>query len=222
MARVVLAQNDLRGRRERGAALRRAGFEVAPCSFVQEAVRLIDSAACDAAVVAPNGELPKLEEVCRTIGSESPVLVVAQEPDTRDVVELLRAGADVVREPVPERELVARVEALVRRINGVSPEPSLVVGGVTIDRAAKRVYIGDDEVELTSIERDLLLVLAEEPRNVFSRERLLEDVWGLGFGAKTTCLTQTIKRLRRKLQDCSSDPRVIVTVRGWGYRLGDR
>lgn len=124
-----------------------------------------------------------------------------------------------MREPVPGPELVARLGALLRREPVTARPAGIRAGDVTIDIETKRVYLQSEEVELTAIERSLLLVLAREPRTVFARERLMEEVWGLGCLESSSCLTQTVKRLRRKL-GCGSDG-AIVTVRGWGYRLGD-
>lgn len=221
-ARVVLAQKDPSLRRIREDALRLAGFDVAACGAGDEVLGTLERGPMDAAILGVPREIMPFSRVCRATPHEARLLVVVEEAETEHVVDLLKSGADdVAAEPLAEEELVARVEALVRRRDVTEEMAPLRVGDVTIDRSAKRVFLRGREIELSGTERDLILVLAREPATVFSREQLLEDVWGLGFDTGT-CLTQAVKRLRRKLEDPGSGPRVIVTVRGWGYRLGDQ
>ena len=165
-------------------------------------------------------------EVCRRIQAERPVpvLMLTARDDETDMLVGLGVGADdYMTKPFSMRELVARTKALLRRqeraasvaarTGGVhEPEPPLVLGDVTIDRAQRRVLRGDDEVHLTPTEFDLLVALATNARTVLTRERLLADVWDWVDASGTRTVDSHVKALRRKL---GSD--LIRTVHGVGY-----
>ena len=164
-------------------------------------------------------------EVCRRIQAERPVpvLMLTARDDETDMLVGLGVGADdYMTKPFSMRELVARTKALLRRQQRASqaaeltpvhqPEPPLVGGDVTVDRAQRRVLRGTDEVHLTPTEFDLLLALATRPRTVLSRERLLAEVWDWVDASGTRTVDSHIKALRRKL---GSD--LVRTVHGVGY-----
>ncbi|MBN9619253.1 MAG: response regulator transcription factor, partial [Actinobacteria bacterium] len=136
---------------------------------------------------------------------------------------------DYMTKPFSMRELVARTKALLRRQQRASqaaelstvhqPEPPLVVGDVTVDRAQRRVLRGADEVHLTPTEFDLLATLLSEPRRVWQRDTLLRRVWGSEWGGDGHLVEVHMGNLRRKLGDDSRNARYIRTVRGVGYRM---
>jgi DNA-binding response OmpR family regulator len=194
------------------------GFEVRRVATGAEAV----AAAADADLVLLDLGLPDLDggEVCRRIRASSaiPVIVVSAREDEIDRVRLLELGADdYVVKPFGFRELVARVRAVQRRTGVGTPETGAVLrfGPLSIDRAARRVMVGDDEIELTPKEFDLLVYLAEAPGTVRRREDLINEVWDEHWWGPTKTLDVHIATLRRKLAGLD----VITTLRGVGYRF---
>ena len=166
--------------------------------------------------------LPDLDgyEVCRRLRARSdvPILVISARGDEVDRVVGLELGADdYLVKPFGFRELVARIRAVSRRTSsvgdGARPQQ---IGSLEIDRRRRRVHVDDEEVALTPKEFDLLACLADEPGTVFTRERLLSDVWDPHWYGPTRTLDVHVASLRKKL----GDPRWVETVRGVGFRLG--
>lgn len=161
-------------------------------------------------------------EVCRQIRAESgvPVVMLTAKSDTTDVVKGLEAGADdYIPKPFKPRELVARIKARLRRHEGESSE-KLVIGEIQIDTSGHRVTRGNEELNLTPLEFDLLVALARKPWQVFTREVLLEQVWGYRHQADTRLVNVHVQRLRAKVERDPENPQIVVTVRGVGYRAG--
>lgn len=161
-------------------------------------------------------------EVCQRIRVESgvPIIMLTAKSDTADVVLGLEAGADdYIPKPFKPRELVARVKARLRRYEDEGTE-LLHVGDVTIDVAGHEVKRGDDRINLTPLEFDLLVALARKPWQVFSREVLLEQVWGYRHQADTRLVNVHVQRLRAKVERDPENPKVVLTVRGVGYKAG--
>jgi two-component system phosphate regulon response regulator PhoB len=161
-----------------------------------------------------------LTEVRRT--SEVPVIIVSGKMNESDRVIGLRLGADdYVVKPFSGPELAARMASVLRR-STYSPSPSSVVrfGDLTIDTTAREVHVGGALVEMTLKEFDLLAFLAASPRQVFSREQLLDHVWGSSSQWQDDgTVTEHIRRLRQKLRGTGSEERWVRTVRGVGYRF---
>jgi len=165
-------------------------------------------------------------EVCRAIRAESgvPIVMLTAKSDTLDVVTGLEAGADdYVVKPFKARELVARVRARLRRADNDEPE-TLTIGPpedpVTIDVSGHVVSRGGEPLALTPLEFDLLVALARKPRQVFTREVLLEQVWGYRHAADTRLVNVHVQRLRSKVERDPEHPEVVLTVRGVGYKAG--
>jgi two-component system response regulator MtrA len=140
--------------------------------------------------------------------------------DTVDVVLGLESGADdYVVKPFKPKELVARVRT---RLRGIEPprQTTLHAGDVTIDVPGHVVRRGDEEISLTPLEFDLLVCLARRPWQVFTREELLEQVWGYRHSADTRLVNVHVQRLRSKVEHDPENPEIIVTVRGVGYKAG--
>ncbi|MDP9431434.1 MAG: MtrAB system response regulator MtrA [Actinomycetota bacterium] len=161
-------------------------------------------------------------DVCRQIRAESgvPIVMLTAKNDTVDVVVGLESGADdYVVKPFKPKELVARVRARLRQTSDPSPEV-LTIGDLSIDVAGHSVRRGDIQINLTPLEFDLLLALARKPRQVFSRELLLEQVWGYRHAADTRLVNVHVQRLRSKIEQDPEQPEIVLTVRGVGYKAG--
>jgi DNA-binding response OmpR family regulator len=171
--------------------------------------------------------LPDLSgfDVCRTIRSTSivPIIVVTAQTDTYDLVAGLEAGADdYVTKPVVPKELAARIRALLRRVQLQAPAPATATsrfGDVELRRTQGVVLKAGRELNLTKTEFRLLCEFADHAGMVLSRDQLLERVWGYDYLGDSRLVDAHVRRLRLKIEDQPDDPRLIVTVRGIGYRL---
>jgi two-component system response regulator MtrA len=161
-------------------------------------------------------------DVCKEIRAESgtPIVMLTARSDTIDIVVGLESGADdYVVKPFKPKELVARIRARVRRFDEPSPEV-LTIGDLTIDVAGHEVVRDAQPINLTPLEFDLLVCLARKPWQVFSREVLLEQVWGYRHAADTRLVNVHVQRLRSKVEHDAESPEIVVTVRGVGYKAG--
>ena len=164
-------------------------------------------------------------DVCKAVREHStvPIVMLTARTDTVDVVLGLESGADdYVHKPFKPKELVARVRARLRR----TPEEaqtveSIDIADLHIDVPGHQVIRDGQEISLTPIEFDLLVTLASRPRQVFSREELLEQVWGYRKSSDTRLVNVHIQRLRSKVEVDPDDPKIIQTVRGIGYKTGE-
>ncbi len=167
--------------------------------------------------------LPKRDglEVCRVIRSEStvPVVMLTARSGTIDVVVGLEAGADdYVTKPFEMAELVARVRAALRRARGATDTETLRLGAVEIDVPGHRAFRDGSEIGLSPTEFRLLVELARAPGRAFTREMLLEKVWGYDYLGDSRLVDVAVQRLRAKIEPDPADPQLIETVRGTGYR----
>ncbi|QCX28201.1 MtrAB system response regulator MtrA [Nocardioides jishulii] len=161
-------------------------------------------------------------DVCKEIRAESgvPIVMLTAKGDTVDVVLGLESGADdYVVKPFKPKELVARIRARVRRFDSPESE-TLTVGDLSIDVPGHQVTRDGTEINLTPLEFDLLVCLARKPWQVFTREVLLEEVWGYRHAADTRLVNVHVQRLRSKVEHDPENPEVVLTVRGVGYRAG--
>ena len=169
--------------------------------------------------------LPDLagEEVARSLRevSEVPIIMLTAKASEDDRVAGLRLGADdYLAKPFSPRELVARVDAVLRRAKGTEPEVSSFGGGVLrIDTARREVFVEGHPVALTRSEFDLLLTLASRPGRVWSRYELVTRVQGYDYDGYERTIDAHVKNLRRKLGDDPRRPRLVATVAGVGYKL---
>ena len=170
--------------------------------------------------------LPKLDglEVCRLLRSQGsvPIIMLTAKGDEMDRLVGLNLGADdYIAKPFSPRELVARVKAVRRRSGSVpgTEEGSLRIDGLYINPRTRQVSVGGHDVDLTAKEFDLLRFLAMHPRQVFSREQLLNDVWDYLYAGDTSTVTVHIRRLREKIEADPTRPRYILTVWGVGYKF---
>ena len=161
-------------------------------------------------------------DVCKEIRAEAgtPIVMLTAKGDTIDVVLGLESGADdYVVKPFKPKELVARIRARVRRVDAPSAE-NLVIGDLAIDVAGHTVTRNAEPVNLTPLEFDLLVCLARKPWQVFTREVLLEQVWGYRHAADTRLVNVHVQRLRSKVEHDPENPEIVLTVRGVGYKAG--
>ena len=165
-------------------------------------------------------------DVCRALRAMSivPIVMVTAQTDTQDMVTGLEAGADdYVTKPVVPKELAARVRAHLRRaqLQNLSPgaSPSEILGDVDLRREQGLVFKNGQEISLTKTEFNLLCEFADHPNVVLSRDQLLERVWGYDYLGDSRLVDAHVRRLRVKIEDQPDDPKLILTVRGIGYRL---
>jgi DNA-binding response OmpR family regulator len=150
-----------------------------------------------------------------------PSVLLSARSELHDVVVGLELGADdYVTKPFELPELVARIKAVLRRSTAGPADGAISAGGLEIDPAAFSVRKGGEDVALTATEFRLLLELARRPRQVFTRELLLELVWNYDYLGDSRLVDVAVQRLRGKIEDDSAQPKLIQTVRGVGYRFG--
>ena len=203
--------------------LSRAGFDAQAVHTGPDAVTIARQWNPD--VVILDLGLPGLGgmEVCRQLRTFSTcyVIMLTARVEVEDTIEGLAAGADdYMSKPFSVRELVARVQAQLRRPRAPGLASDRNFGALTIDPAARQVKVGDHVVELTVTEFDLLDALSAEPRLAHSRRQLITEVWGENWVGDEQLVDVHIGNLRRKLGDPAANPRYVITVRGYGYRMG--
>ncbi|MEQ3550738.1 MtrAB system response regulator MtrA [Pseudonocardia nematodicida] len=221
-SRVLVVDDDPALAEMLTIVLRGEGFETAVVSDGTRALPAVRDTQPD--VVLLDLMLPGMNgiDVCRAIRAESgvPIVMLTAKSDTVDVVLGLESGADdYVVKPFKPKELVARIRARVRR-NEAEPAEQLAIGEIDIDVPAHQVTRDGKPIALTPLEFDLLVALARKPRQVFTREVLLEQVWGYRHAADTRLVNVHVQRLRSKVERDPERPEVVLTVRGVGYKAG--
>jgi len=221
--RILTVEDDERIRTSVRLALEDEGWIVDEADSGERAVELFHAAPAD--VVLIDIMLPGIDgfELCRTLRrtSDVPIVMVTARNDTHDVVAGLEAGADdYLTKPFAPKELSARIRALLRRMRPAMPQHArLTFGDLEIIPDEGKVTIAGKEVALTKTEFRLLCVLAGNPGGVFSREDLLDKVWGYDYFGDGRLVDVHVRRLRTKVETDPAEPRHVVTVRGLGYRL---
>jgi DNA-binding response OmpR family regulator len=221
--RILAVEDDERIRTAVKLALEDEGWDVEEADTGEDALEVFGREPTD--VVLIDIMLPGMDgfEVCRSIrrSSDVPIVMVTARADTHDVVAGLEAGADdYLTKPFQPKELSARIRALLRRARVADPESThLRFDDLEIIPDQGVVTRAGEEVHLTKTEFRLLVELASSPGRVFSREVLLERVWGYGYFGDGRLVDVHIRRLRTKVEPDPSHPRHVVTVRGLGYKL---
>ncbi len=220
--RVLIVDDDTALAEMLGIVLRSEGFEPFACPDGERALGAFRE--CRPDLVLLDLMLPGKDgiDVCREIRAESgvPIVMLTAKTDTIDVVVGLESGADdYVLKPFKPKELVARIRARLRRTDDPSPE-SLTIGDLSIDVAGHAVRRGSEQIALTPLEFDLLAALARKPWQVFTREVLLEQIWGYRHAADTRLVNVHVQRLRSKIEQDPERPEIVITVRGVGYKAG--
>ena len=222
MPKVLVVEDEPLINQAVGDRLRAEGFEVVSAFTGPDAVALADLEQPDAIVL--DIMLPGFDgiEVCRRVQAARPipVLMLTARDDESDIIVGLGVGADdYLTKPFRMRELVARVKALLRRVErarelATTPGAALTVGALTVDPATRRVHVSGEEIHLTPLEFDLLVALAAAPGTVLTRERLLEQVWGWHDALGTRTVDSHVKSLRAKI-----GAERIRTAHGVGYAV---
>ncbi len=222
--RILTVEDDGRIRQAVKLALEDEGWEVDEAETGEVALERFKAQESD--VVLIDIMLPGVDgfEVCRSIRriSDVPIIMVTARNDTHDIVAGLEAGADdYLTKPFAPKELSARIRALLRR-SRASEHGSMeriVVGDLEISPDEGLVLKDGEELHLTKTEFKLLVELASQPGKVFSREILLERVWGYDYFGDGRLVDVHVRRLRTKVETDPSSPRYVVTSRGLGYKL---
>jgi two-component system alkaline phosphatase synthesis response regulator PhoP len=221
---ILIVDDDENLRRLVAAYLEHEGYDVAEAPDGETALRLIeeqppDLILLDVMLPGTNGH-----EVCRRVARrhDVPILMLTALNSESDVLNGFEAGADdYLPKPFSPKVLVAHVRAILRRGRGIPEDDSEVIvhGDITMDMRMREVRINDRLIELTGREFDLLQVFVASPGWVFTREDLLERIWGYQFLGDSRIVDAHIGHLRRKIGDVPSNPAHIRTIRGYGYRL---
>ena len=219
---MLLVEDDASIREVATLGLEQAGFAVTSAGDGREGLIQFRQGHFDLVVL--DVMLPSLDgfEILREIrkDSQAPVVMLTARSDLHDVVVGLELGADdYVTKPFELPELVARIKAVLRR-STAEPEIGVIAAdGLEIDPAAFTVRRGDEEIALTATEFRLLLELARHPKQVFTRELLLELVWNYDYLGDSRLVDAAVQRLRGKIEEDPKEPKLIRTVRGVGYRF---
>ena len=219
---LLLVEDDSSIREVATLGLEQAGFRVTTSGDGREGLVQFRQEPVD--LVLLDVMLPSLDgfEVLREIRKESqtPVVMLTARSDLHDVVVGLELGADdYVTKPFELPELVARVKAVLRRSAADSGDQVISTDGLEIDPGAFSVRRHGEELQLTATEFRLLLELARRPKQVFTRELLLELVWNYDYLGDSRLVDAAVQRLRAKIEDDPKEPKLIRTVRGVGYRF---
>lgn len=224
-AKILVVDDETNLRRLVGSYLRAEGYEVAEAADGAEAIESVrrrhpDLVVLDVRMPGMDG-IDALREI-RTFSEVFVIMLTARAEEADKVIGLSVGADDYLTKPFSPRELVARVKAVLRRSRGDrrgGGDEELAFPGVTIDLARRTVISEDSPREVTTLEFDLLAALASQPGRVFSRRQLLEAVWGWDFVGDERVVDVHIRNLRQALGDSATDPVVIGTVRGVGYRF---
>lgn len=228
-SKIVVVEDDANLLETLKYNLRKEGYDVVTATDGEQAISAARKEKPDLIIL--DVMLPKMSgfEVCRILRKEMtvPILMLTAKADETDKVVGLEIGADdYMTKPFSLKELMARVRAMLRRsqMTGTSPvgvQAAIKIGDLKIDIARHRASLSGALLELSPKEFDLLAFLAENKGLVFSREHLLEKVWGYDFTGDTRTVDVHIRWLRQKVEADPGHPEIIVTVRGTGYKLED-
>ena len=184
---------------------------------------------CILDVMLPGSDGVRLCRDIRAFDMQTPILMLTAKSEERDIVAGLEAGADdYLIKPFGQHELLARIRALLRRVDRsltdtqASQAPTLYTyKDLSIDLDKRFVTLGDNRIELTPKEFDLLALLVQHPGKSFSRKELLSTVWGYSFAGYEHTVTAHVNRLRNKIESSFAQPEYILTAWGIGYRFAD-
>lgn len=223
-ARILIVDDDEALSEMLQIVLHQEGFDTIRCASGDEAVT--EFRRCRADLVLLDLMLPGRDgvTVCRDIRtlSDVPIIMLTAKADTSEVVAGLEAGADdYVPKPFRAKELVARIRTRLRRLHHEAGADVLRIGDLTISVSSHVVRRGGITLALTPLEFDLLLAMAKRPGHVFTRDALLDEVWGYRDSADTRLVNVHVQRLRAKVERDPEHPEIVVTVRGIGYRAGE-
>ena len=232
-SRILIVDDDSALRMLLRKHFRDAGYHVEEAEDGERALDRIQSGEFDLVVL--DLHLPKLGgmEVCRRIRAHDsfiPILMLTAKQDESDRILGLELGADdYLTKPFNVRELLARIYAILRRAtlqsnrsSSEGPEKSLLsIGGLTLDPVRREVIRDGSKISVSNMEFELLMYLAERPGKAFSREQILEEVWGYSAVEYAQNVSTHVNRLRKKLEPNPESPIYVKTVRGFGYAFAE-
>ena len=226
MAKILIVDDEPNIREVVGLYLRRDGHDIVSAADGEEALAVFDASEPDLVVL--DLMLPRIGglEVCRRMRAERRVpliMLTARGEEEERVVGLSLGADDYVVKPFSPRELAARVTAVLRRVEEPVGQDDLKVlsfEGLNIDPNTREVLVDGEPVTLTAREFDLLYEMASTPGRVYTRDQLMQSVWGYTFSADTSTVTVHMRRLREKVEPDPASPRYLQTVWGVGYKFG--
>ncbi len=229
MKRVLVVEDEASIREMVALNLRRAGWEVLEAGSAEQALELLGRRPdCDAAlldIMLPGMDGLSLCETIRRSNADIGIIMVSAKGQESDKIRGLSIGADdYITKPFSVSELIARVEALVRRVHrnaegdtGAAPD-QLVSGPFVLDEKSRMLYKSGRPIDLTQVEFQIMELFFRNPGTALVREKILSGVWGEGYYGDVKIVDVNIRRLRMKVEDEPSSPQHILTVWGYGYR----
>ncbi len=220
--KILIVEDDEHARDVLDSFLSAKGYQVTCATDGLEALECFKSDVPD--VVLLDITMPKLDgwEVLDVLRAKSsvPVIMVTARDTTDDVVKGLSSGVDdYIVKPFKLREVEARIQAVLRRVDSFEPEKKVSLGALSIDDARKQVFVDEEKIDLSPKEYDLLKLLASKPGHVFSDMQIIRNVWPEGSLAAATDVKRYIHLLRQKIEPDPQHPAYVKTVRGFGYSL---
>lgn len=222
MIKILMVEDDPVILKNLSEILRNEGFESYQAISVREAKEIIEERKFDLIlldILLPDGNGFSLFSMIKSI-TDTPVIFLTASSDEFSVVTGLDMGADdYIEKPFRPRELISRIKTVLRRSGRTGS--TVKIQDVTVDMDKGTVFKNGNEVFLSALEYKLLLVFAGNPDTILTRNRLLSEIWDWGGDyVNDNTLTVYIKRLREKIEDDAAQPKIILTVRGLGYKLG--
>jgi DNA-binding response OmpR family regulator len=227
MTKVLVVEDEPAIAESLAYSLEREGYEVATAGTLADAEdKIADADLIILDLMLPDGSGFDVLAGLRRVERPPAVIILSSRDQEADRVAGLETGADdYVTKPFSPREVVARVRAVLRRIDSSerdNPADENVQLPLTADPQTRRAAINGNELELTRVEFDLLRCMLDAPGRVFTRAQLIERIWGDNFAITDRTVDSHVKALRRKLSDAGGSAQLIETVRGVGYRVSDR
>lgn len=221
--RVLVIEADPGSVGAAATLLRRMGFPTSTAATVTSALSVVATAQIDAVLLDAENRLTQATEMVRRLRAASnvPILVASANDDELDVVLMYELGADgILRKPVRPLELAARITTLVRRDQPPAKGAKLIAGRITIDRARNEILFGETMLPpLPSKDFAVLEALARHAGRAVTKKYLLDTAWGPGGRGSVKTLSSVVQRIRMVLGDDQLNPTIVVTIRGFGYRL---
>ena len=229
MKRILVVEDEAAIREMVALNLKRAGWDVLEAPSAERALELLHGEPCDAAlldIMLPGMDGLSLCETIRRDNADIGIIIVSAKGQEQDKIRGLSIGADdYITKPFSVSELIARVEALVRRVRrsasaeGRSAEPDqLISGPFVLDEKSRVLYKSGRLIDLTQVEFQIMELFFKNPGTALVRDKILEGVWGKGYYGDVKIVDVNIRRLRMKVEDEPSNPQHILTVWGYGYR----
>ena len=221
---LLIVEDDITIRQGLKFYLEQENFNVISVEFAGDAIKTINNNHIDLILLDVN--LPDMDgfELFKEIKKikDSPIIFLTANDLEVSIVRGLDMGADdYITKPFKARELVSRIKNVLRRVNNNQDNNLIKIRDIVIDLKQAKVFKNNVDVMLTALEYKILITLALNPNTVFTREKILADIWDVNEDyVNDNTLTVYIKRIREKIEDDITNPKIILTVRGIGYKIG--